>query len=136
MRRNWLGMNWNYPRIQPPVRRIWSRSRAVRTHMAWSRLPGARPHWGRGKLLCLQAQTVETQFQGVVQTLCDYDHRIAGGAMRLLVAVLFFMISGCIEAFSCWCMGPVEAKTMREVAAWYAKQPDVALIFEGRVTKQ
>lgn len=33
-------------------------------------------------------------------------------------------------------MGAYQAKTMREVAEWYAKQADVGLIFEGKVAKQ
>src|SRR5260370_26334733 len=56
--------------------------------------------------------------------------------MRSLVAVFLFVIVACTEAFSCTCMGPSQAKTMREVAEWYTKQRNVALIFEGKVIKQ
>jgi hypothetical protein len=34
------------------------------------------------------------------------------------------------------CGGPYQAKTMRDVAEWYATRPDVALIFEGKVVRQ
>ena len=56
--------------------------------------------------------------------------------MRMLIAVCLFMIATCGELFPCTCMGPSQAKTMREVAEWYTKQTDVGLIFEGKVMKQ
>lgn len=46
------------------------------------------------------------------------------------------MIVACREVFPCTCGGPHQARTMRGVAEWYSKQPDVALIFEGKVIKQ
>src|SRR5215471_9011581 len=55
--------------------------------------------------------------------------------MRIFVA-FFFVILACTEGFACTCMGPSHAKTMREYAEWYINQPDVALIFQGKVIKQ
>jgi hypothetical protein len=46
------------------------------------------------------------------------------------------LIFACSSAFPCTCSGPHKAKTMREVAEWYATRPDVRLIFEGKVAKQ
>jgi hypothetical protein len=50
--------------------------------------------------------------------------------------IFLFVILGFNSCFSCTCIGPHRAKSMREVAEWYATQPDVALVFEGRVVKQ
>lgn len=55
--------------------------------------------------------------------------------MRILAAFLFLTMA-CTEASPCTCIRPSQAKTMREDAAWYINQPDVALIFEGKVIKQ
>jgi hypothetical protein len=56
--------------------------------------------------------------------------------MTIRITVLLFTIMACGEAFSCTCIGSSQAKTMREVAEWYANRVDVALIFEGKVIKQ
>ncbi|MCI0350190.1 MAG: hypothetical protein L0Z53_12270 [Acidobacteriales bacterium] len=56
--------------------------------------------------------------------------------MTLRLVTLIFLLFGCLEAFPCTCGGPFEAKTMRDAAEWYASQPDVTLIFEGKVAKQ
>lgn len=56
--------------------------------------------------------------------------------MGTRVVVLLFVIVACTEVFPCTCMGPYQAKTMREAAEWYANRPDVVLIFEGKVIKQ
>jgi hypothetical protein len=45
------------------------------------------------------------------------------------------VILACTSAFPCTCLGPPQAKNMREVAEWYASRPDVTLIFEGKVVK-
>jgi hypothetical protein len=59
---------------------------------------------------------------------------------RLYVAGCYFLglctLLACSNAFACFCGGPYQAKTMREVAEWYANRPDVALVFEGKVIKQ
>lgn len=54
---------------------------------------------------------------------------------RCLPVFLFVMLA-CSSAFPCTCGGPYQAKSMREVAEWYATRPDVALVFEGKVVKQ
>lgn len=56
--------------------------------------------------------------------------------MKLRLAIFLFLIVACNKALPCTCMGPLEAKSMREVAEWYQHQPDVGLIFEGEVVKQ
>src|SRR5260370_12264195 len=50
--------------------------------------------------------------------------------------VFLLVILACSSAFPCTCGGPYHAKSMREVAEWYATRPDVALVFEGKVVKQ
>jgi hypothetical protein len=50
--------------------------------------------------------------------------------------VFLLVILACSSAFPCTCGGPYHAKSMREVAEWYATRPDVALVFEGKVDKQ
>jgi hypothetical protein len=52
----------------------------------------------------------------------------------LLVFALAILL--CSSAYPCTCVGPYQAKSMREVVEWYANRPDVALIFEGNVVKQ
>src|SRR5271165_1673589 len=42
----------------------------------------------------------------------------------------------CSNAFPCTCVGPYQAKSMREVSEWYATRPNVSMIFEGKVVKQ
>jgi hypothetical protein len=44
---------------------------------------------------------------------------------------MFVTVVG-VQAFSCTCLGPSQAKTMREVAAWYLNRPDAVLIVEGK----
>ena len=56
--------------------------------------------------------------------------------LRSRVAAFLFLVASCSGVFACTCGGPYQSKTMREVAEWYAKQPGVALIFEGKVIKQ
>src|SRR5260370_41958426 len=50
--------------------------------------------------------------------------------------VFLLVILACSSAFPCTCGGPYRAKSMREVAEWYATRPGVALVFEGKVVKQ
>ena|SRR5437660_8345800 len=50
--------------------------------------------------------------------------------------VFLLVILACNSAFPCTCGGPYQAKSMREVAEWYATRPDVALVFEGKVVDQ
>jgi hypothetical protein len=56
--------------------------------------------------------------------------------MRLQLVTFIFVLVASFEAFPCTCGGPFQAKTMRDVAEWYANRPDVTLIFEGKVAKQ
>lgn len=56
--------------------------------------------------------------------------------MRTRFAALLFLVIANANLFPCTCGGPHAAKNMREVAEWYVNQPDVKLIFEGKVTKQ
>jgi len=53
--------------------------------------------------------------------------------MRIRLAAIVVIVT-CAEAYGCTCTGPSQAKTMQEVAVWYAKQPEVSLIFEGRIS--
>ena len=50
--------------------------------------------------------------------------------------VFLLTIFACSRAFPCTCVGAYQAKTMREVAEWYASRPNVTLIFEGKVLRQ
>jgi hypothetical protein len=50
--------------------------------------------------------------------------------------IFVFILLACSSAYPCTCGGPYQARTMRDVAEWYATRPDVALVFEGRVVKQ
>jgi hypothetical protein len=54
---------------------------------------------------------------------------------RSLFGFLLVILS-CGSASPCTCGGPYQAKSMREVAEWYATRPDVNLVFEGKVTNQ
>jgi hypothetical protein len=56
--------------------------------------------------------------------------------MRAPYAVCLFVLLASFKAFPCWCGGPTHAKTMRDVAEWYATRPDADLIFEGKVVEQ
>lgn len=56
--------------------------------------------------------------------------------MRTWLACLLFLVIASAKLFPCTCVGPPAAKNMREVAKWYVNQPDIKLIFEGRVIKQ
>lgn len=56
--------------------------------------------------------------------------------MRTRVITFLVVIVLSAKAFACWCTGAHEAKTMREVAEWYATRPDVTLVFEGKVVRQ
>lgn len=62
----------------------------------------------------------------------------AAGQMiiRCFAATLFFFLLACRAAFPCTCIGPFQAKSMREVAEWYASRPEVGLVFEGKVVGQ
>jgi len=51
--------------------------------------------------------------------------------MKILAALMLVTVAS-VEAFSCTCLGPSQAKTMREVAAWYLNRPDAVLIVEGK----
>jgi protocatechuate 3,4-dioxygenase beta subunit len=55
---------------------------------------------------------------------------------RRLVFICFLASFACSNALACICGGPDRAKSMREVAEWYASRPEVALVFEGKVVKQ
>src|SRR5712691_9634844 len=55
--------------------------------------------------------------------------------MDIRCLICLSVILACTRAFPCTCAGPYEARTMREVAEWYASRPDVALVFEGKVVK-
>jgi hypothetical protein len=56
--------------------------------------------------------------------------------VRTRVVVFFFAVLLPTAVFPCTCVGPYQAKTMREVAEWYTTQAGVSLIFEGKVVKQ
>lgn len=56
--------------------------------------------------------------------------------IRCFSVFLFFFLFVCGSAFPCTCIGPYQAKSMREVAEWYANRPDVGLVFEGKVVRQ
>jgi len=56
--------------------------------------------------------------------------------MKNYLVLFFLSILACGRALPCTCMGPAQAKTMRDVAEWYIHQSGIALIFEGKVIKQ
>lgn len=56
--------------------------------------------------------------------------------MRTQFAALLFFVMANAKLFPCTCVGARAAKNMREVAEEYVNQPDIKLIFEGKVTKQ
>jgi hypothetical protein len=45
------------------------------------------------------------------------------------------VILWCGQSVACTCFG-AKAKSMREVAEWYATRPEISLVFEGKVVKQ
>lgn len=67
-------------------------------------------------------------------------HPTSGSSLQMriqcLAAFLLFFTFACTSASPCTCLGPYQAKSMREVAEWYATRPDVALIFQGTVVTQ
>lgn len=56
--------------------------------------------------------------------------------MHIRCTIFVFIFLACTSAYPCTCGGPYQAKTMRDVAEWYATRPDVTLVFEGKVVKQ
>lgn len=66
----------------------------------------------------------------------NFANLVSSDVNSRCLLVFLLVILACSSAFPCTCGGPYQAKSMREVAEWYATQPDVALIFEGKVVKQ
>lgn len=56
--------------------------------------------------------------------------------MKTRFTALLFLLIANVKLFPCTCVGPRGAKNMREAAEWYVNQPNIKLIFEGKVTKQ
>lgn len=54
--------------------------------------------------------------------------------MRFWLGALLLVCAACARASACTCVAP-DAKNMRAVAEWYANQPGIDLIFEGKVIK-
>ena len=75
------------------------------------------------------------QVQCAILRLLQVSRRRWARSMRISAAFLFLFIVY-TKVFPCTCIPPPQAKTVREHAAWYINQPNVVLIFEGKVTKQ
>jgi hypothetical protein len=62
--------------------------------------------------------------------------RWLSGMKSRCLFVLLLVCLGSSTVLPCTCGGPNQARSMRDVAEWYATRPDVALIFEGKVVRQ